>query len=217
MLLHLIKKDILLVKNNVLFMMFAIIAIPFFIAWRLPEAGSFRSPLAFIYMVVMGVLMICMFVSTAEAKYPKAASLLCALPYSRTTFVMAKYVLFLLIFAYCFIVHTLVSLILSEIAPLSPTVVLASLLGITIIYGIYMPCEFKFGYEKTKFVFMLSIFTLSFGTPLISNLMKRTNIDFSALSAIPAAIQWLVLAAATIMILFISVMASIKIYSGKEL
>jgi len=215
MLLHLVKKDFLLVKKYVCFMMLLAIAVPLFVAWRLPAAIG--GAVSFIYTVTFTELIICQSVAAEESKYPKAAALLCSTPYPRSTFVMAKYAFFLLLFAYCYIVYTLMALIVPGISAIGLTMVLSVLLFGMILYGIYLPLYFKYGAEKTRFFFMICIFAISFGVPMLYQSFANISIDFSMLASIPAAIINTGLAFASIIVWGVSQGASILIFSKKDL
>lgn len=214
MLLYLVKKDFLLVKKYVCFMMLLAIAVPLFMAWRLPSMGGVVS---FIYTVVFTELIICQSISVEESKYPKAAALLCSAPYPRSTFVKAKYVFFLLLFAYCYIVYTLMAFIIPGVGRIDLTIVLSVLLLGVILYGIYLPLYFKYGAEKTKFFFMICIFATSFGIPVLFQYLANFNIDFARLASVPTAIRNVVLVLVSITAWGVSQGVSIKIFSRKDL
>lgn len=212
MLFHLVKKDFLLVKKYVLFMLLFTLAFPLFILWRAPVFVGFVS---FLFTAIFTEFMLCQAVSQIEAKYPKTDALLCAAPYSRSCIVKAKYAFFLLIFVLCCLVYSIVSLVIPSVGVLNASTILLVLLLCAIPYSIYMPFQFKLGFEKTKFAFMIILFVLSFGMPAIY--MANVRLDLSTLSAIPVIIQCLMLAVSAIAILCISMMVSIGIYAKKEL
>jgi ABC-2 type transport system permease protein len=214
MILHLVKKDFLLVKKYICFMMLLAVAVPLFVAWRVPTMGGVIS---FIYTVVFTELIICQSISVEESKYPKAAALLCSAPYPRSTFVKAKYVFFLLLFAYCYVVYALMALVVPNIDAIDLTIVLSVLLFGVILYGVYLPLYFKHGAEKTKFFFMICIFAISFGSPMFYQYFANTNINFSMLTSTPALTKNTVLALAIIIALGISQGVPVRIFSKKDL
>lgn len=215
MVLHLVKKDILIAKKFVFVAMLVVIAVPLFIMLTVPELTGF---LPFLYMVVMGELLLLQAISQEEAKCPKATALLCAAPYTRSDFVKAKYIFFLLIFAYCCIVYVLMMLVINrQPNSLDLTAMSAVLLVSVIIYGIYMPIEFKYGLVKAKFVFMIAIFALSLGPTIFVKLFANITIDFSALAAISSGVKNIVSVLASIAVFGISMMVSTRIFSKKEL
>lgn len=214
MLLQLVKKDFLIVKKYVFFMMLLAVAVPLFVAWRLPEISGVIS---FVYTVVFTELIICQAVSQEESKYPKAAALLCSIPYKRSSIVKAKYVFFLLLFFYCWAVYTLMALLVPGIDAIDLTVVLSVLMVGMIVYGIYLPLYFKYGAEKTRFFFMICIFLIAFGMPLIYKYLASLHIDFSILTSISAPIINLIMVLLFAVALSVSMTMSIRIYSKKEL
>ena len=214
MLMQLVRKDFLIVKKYVFFMMLLAVGVPLFVAWRLPEITGVIS---FIYTVVFTELIICQGVSQEESKFPKAAALLCSVPYKRSAIVKAKYVFFLLLYAYCWAVYTVMALLVPGIGTIDLTVVLSVLLVGMIVYGIYLPLYFKYGVEKTKFFFMICIFAIAFGMPLFYNYLTGLQIDFSILASIPVAVVNLMIVILFAVALGVSMTISIRIYSKKEL
>ena len=151
----------------------------------------------------------------AEMKYPKAEALLCATPYSRSTLVKARYAFLLLPFAYCWVAYNVLALISAKVEYLTPFNCLITLLISVIIFGVYTPIQYKLGFEKTKYFFMIVIM----GSPFLLTLLIKVNIkvDITGFSAMPIFVQYLIPIVAIIAILFISMNVSIKIYSKKEL
>jgi ABC-2 type transport system permease protein len=212
MLLNLVKKDFLLTKKYAVVMLLVAVGIPLFILWRAPVFTGFVS---FLFTIYFTEFLLCQSISLIEAKYPKADALLCAAPYSRGSIVKAKYAFFLLIFVLCYLVYSMVALIVPSVGTLNFSTILLGLLFCTIPYGIYMPFQLKLGYEKTKYAFMIILFALAFGTPV--TYMANVKINLRVWTAIPAIVQCVVLAAAVIVILGISLMISVRIYTKKEL
>lgn len=216
MLLHLIKKDILLAKNLVLITMLIAIAIPLFFMFTIPFSTGL---LPFLYMVILTEIILLQSISAMEAKSPKAPALLCATPYTRKTLVKAKYVFFILLFVFCYVVHTLLSLIVDPSNILDLTSVLAVLLFGTLVYGIYMPIEFKYGNVKARFVFMTLILVFSLGPMIFTNFL--TDIDFSMLveriAAIPDIVKCVALTLLSAFTFIVSMAISMRIIANKEL
>ena len=136
------KKNILLAKKPTLLMLILSAIIPLFVVSRVPALGG---TVAFIYTVIFTELIILQSVAVEESKHPKAAALLCAAPYSRKTFVSAKYVFFLLLFVYCYAIFSLVGMINPDVGMVSLSAVLAVFLGGVVVYGVYLPLYFKYG------------------------------------------------------------------------
>ena len=212
MLISLVKKDILLVKKYMLMMMIITVAIPIFILWRMPQFLGF---VAFLISTIYTELMLCQFVSMTELKYPKTDALLCAIPYPRRTIVVARYTFFLLIFAYCVLAYSLVSLIIPQIKFLSLSNVLTVLLILTTLFGVYTPIQYKLGFEKTKYFFTIVIVATPFLSPTLTKL--GISLDLNWLSSMPLFVWILIMIAMIILVLSVSVITSINIYEKKEL
>ncbi len=211
---NLVKKDILIIKNYVLIMMMAVVGIPLFVAWRVPIFLGFATLfLAVLYtQIILGQA-----ISVEEAKYPRAAALLCAVSYSRSAYVKAKYAFFLMIFAYCLASYAILAALIPQISTISLTSILSVLLINSLIFGINMPLQFKFGVEKTKFAFSLLIFVASFGMPLFYTYFNPVLSYLPTLVVIPEPVKHLLLTGASVAVLAISLAVSIRIYSKKEL
>lgn len=212
MLLHLVKKDILLVKKYLLFMLLVVIAFPLFIMARNPEFLGFNT---FLISVIFTEFMLYQYVSIAEMKYLKATALLCGTPYSRSMLIKARYAFLLLIFTYCYVAYTVLALFVPKVEYLTLLSTLTALLISTILFGVYTPIQYKLGYERTKYFFSIVIVATPFILPALSNVDIR--LDFIELSAMSMLAKCLILIVAVIAILCISLIVSIKIYSKKDL
>lgn len=218
MLLQLVKKDFLLIKKHLILLVILPFAAPLLIliqASHLIQLSQILGLISFVFSVIFSVFMFYQYVLMAEMKYPKAEALLCTTPYSRSTLVKARYAFLLLIFAYCCVAYNVLALLFVKMEFITPLSYLIVLLILVIIFGIYTPIQYKLGYEKTKYFFMILIM----GSPLVLTLLIKVNIkvDFTGFSAMPMFIQYLIPIVAIIAVLFISITLSIKIYSKKEL
>ena len=192
-------------------MMLIVIALPLFIIWRVPQLMGFTSLLL---TVVYTEFLICQAISAMEFKYPKAAALLCSTPYSRHQYVKSKYVFVLFVFAYCYIVYSLVTMLIPQAAAPDLVSTLGVFLIVMLIYGLYLPLELRFGFEKMKFFFMATLLTVSFGIPMLYN--ANIQVDLSWISAIPSIVKCVALAIMSITALAISIAVSTKIFEKKE-
>lgn len=218
MLLQLVKKDFLLIKKNLLLLAILPFVAPLLILIQAPQliqVSHILGLIAFVLSVIFSVFMFYQYVLIAEMKYPKAEALLCSTPYSRSTLVKARYAFLLLIFAYCCVAYNVLAMLFSKMEFLTPFSYLIVLLILVILFGIYTPVQYKLGYEKTKYFFMILIM----GSPFILTLLIKVNIkiNFTRFFAMPIFVQYLIPIVAIISILFISMNMSIKIYSKKEL
>ncbi|MEZ3462715.1 MAG: ABC-2 transporter permease, partial [Lachnospiraceae bacterium] len=162
MLFSLLKKDFLIVKKYVFIMLIAAVLIPPFMLWRTPE---FTGVLGFILSIIFAVFMLLQYVSLKEYQFPKAATLLCATPFSRKMLVLSKYVFCMVIFLACCIIFGIETLIIPGLGSLDMNLLVLMLFVISVFIGIYLPVQYKFGYEKTKFAFAVIIMASPFILP----------------------------------------------------
>ena len=214
MTLRLVKKDFLLSKWQILFTMGLSIILPLLLAANVPIV---TGTVAFIYSVAFTVLICMQSVSMVEAKHPKAVALICAAPYSRNSFVKAKYACILLLFAYCYAAYSLAGFVLPAFEAINLSLALAVLMCVTIIYSVYLPMYFKLGFEKTKFIFFVAIFLIAYVTPLLLNLFESISFDFLSLILLPASLLNIAMLTVSIVVLYVSMNLSMKIFSKKEL
>lgn len=152
MLLKLIRKDILIVKEPFWGLIAIIIGFPLLIAWRQPQMGGLSG-------LLMSVLLSSVYfnlaISEKENKYPRATALLSATPYRKNQLVLAKYTFYLMLFLACCIAAFLEMRFVPEIAVDDPARTAATVFLIqSICMGIFLPVQYKFGYEKTKYVLL---------------------------------------------------------------
>jgi ABC-2 type transport system permease protein len=213
MLLHLIKKDFVIVKKYVLFMFVVVLLLPPFFLWRVPLELA-RSA-SFGISAVYAVFMLLMFVSTKEFQYPKASALLCAAPYPRSLVVLSKYGFCIVIFAACCVIYWIETLLIPQLGSLNFEMVMTTFSGIALLISIYLPIQFKLGYEKTRIFFIIVIMASPF---LLPRLLKVTGNPFwSIVSSIPAALLCVMVALVSLIFLVASIWISVKIYSKKDL
>lgn len=145
MLFALLKKDFLIVKKYVLIMLVVIALIPPVMRWRTPE---FTGVFGFILSVIFGIFILLQYVSLKEYQFPKAATLLCATPFSRKAIVSSKYIFCMAIYAICCIVFELETLFLPGLGTSDIKLFAFMFLIVSVFIGIYLPIQYKFGYEK---------------------------------------------------------------------
>ena len=207
-----IRKDFLLAKRFVLIIMGLVIVLPLYVSMSLPEIAGMTS---FLFTTIFSEMILLQYIAMTELKYPKVETLLCSTPYSRRNIVCAKYLFFLLIFGYCFVVYWIMSLFLPVQIPFSAEAILVTLLIMSIVFGIHTPIQFKFGVENTKYAFMIVLFGISFGAPIVVGWVSTIDVPMLANIPIPAFRLGAVLGSA--LVLTASAWASIAIYSKREL
>ena len=211
MLLNLIKKDILIVKKYVLIMLVAAVLIPPFMLWRAPE---YTGVLGFMLSVIFCVFMLLQYVSLKEYQFPKAATLLCATPFSRKMIVLSKYIFCISIYVACCIIYAIETLVVPGLGTVDVTLFLLMFLVTSVFIGIYLPVQYKLGYEKTKFAFVVVIMASPF---ILPTLMKMENVNLNFLSMFSPLMVYTTVLLCSLIFLILSVILSIKLYSDADL
>lgn len=213
MLYNLVLKDFLLAKKYFIFLIIIAAGAPIFVtaSVKFSSGGFLELFIAALYLehMLLGT------VSVAEEKY-KGSTLLCATPYTRNTLVKAKYLFSLVIFIFTYIIYLITaSVVPMGIAKVNVFTLGLSLLFITIIWGIIIPVQYQFGYEKTKYTSIIIIFISIFAVPNIVKWLNFENISIQI--SLPGIIQNLLPYFLVLLIGFISMTVSLHIYSKKDL
>ena len=211
MLFSLLKKDFLIVKKYVFIMLIAAVLIPPFMLWRTPE---FTGVLGFILSIIFAVFMLLQYVSLKEYQFPKAATLLCATPFSRKMLVLSKYVFCMVIFLACCIIFGIETLIIPGLGSLDMNLLVLMLFVISVFIGIYLPVQYKFGYEKTKFAFAVIIMASPFILPQLLRMNKLDLVFFFDYSPILIYAGVILI---SLVVLAISAFLSMKFYDKADL
>lgn len=212
---NLVKKDLLLAKNYLIYMMFLAIGGPLFIEMKIGSVGG--GFLGFLISVLFVEYMLFSTVSIKEDKY-KGSALLCATPYTRSALVKAKYLFILVIFICCYIIYTITaSLAPVHLEMLNVFTIGVSFLILTAYLGVVIPAQYQFGYEKIKYISFFIIFIVPFVFPGIVKWWHSNNNYHQITFPFPQIIQDLTPGILALVIGFISMLISINIYSKKEL
>lgn len=214
MLFNLVLKDFILVKKYFVFLIIIAVCVPIVVT---AASMGFSSGGFLGFFITALYLEHSLFatVALAENKY-KGSALLCATPYTRDALVKAKYISVLVSFIFTFIIYTITAFVVPMgIEKLNIFTFGMSLLIITIIWGVIIPLQYKFGYEKTKYMSTVLIFISIFAFPNIVKFLRDK--DISQQIVIPQVIQNLLPYFLALLIGFISMIVSIKIYSKKDL
>ena len=204
----LIKKDFMLLKKYALFIIVILFALPVALSAKSSEANLARPTLAFAFEVIYSEFLICRYLAMKEYQYPKAASFLCTLPYTRNMQVASKYLIYLIVFVFCCGAYWIDTLFVPDLIRLNSELIIPVLFAASVLYSIYMPVQYQFGYDKSKLIFMFlliafPLLTARADTAMIMEVLSSITIPVMLISAIAA--------------LALSVMVSVKIFNGKEL
>lgn len=211
MLYSLIKKDFLIVKKHVLMLLAFAVFIPPFMFWRLPE---FTGTLGFMLAVVMSVFMLLQYISIKEYQYPKAAALLCATPFPRSMIVLSKYVFCMAGYVVCCIVYGIETFVIPGLGALNLKLFAIMFFATSIYIGVYLPVQYKLGFDKTKYIFTVICVTSPMTLPLLIRTVRR-NADFFSTFSSYYVYGGIILI--SFVVLVISASLSIKIYDKADL
>ncbi|MGE7882450.1 ABC-2 transporter permease [Bacillus sp. NPDC094077] len=215
MLINLVMKDFMLVKKYFLILLvFAAIA-PIYVSTQiqLNDGGLVGFLLTVLLMehILFGTI------SKFEDQY-KGAALLCATPYTRNAFVKAKYLFLFVIFICVSLIRIITSIIIpSGIEKLSVNALGITFLIFSILFGILLPVQFKFGYDKTKIISFFTVFLIPFVAPTLIKGVQSIHIDFTITFPFPQIIQEWMPCFISLIISLVSMIISLKIYAKKDL
>lgn len=211
MLFHLIKKDVLIIKKYVLIMLAAAVLIPPFMLWRAPQ---YTGVLGFMLSVIFCVFMLLQYMSLKEYQSPKAATLLCATPYSRRMLVLSKYIFCMAIYVVCCVIYGIETFIVPGLGSCDIELFVLMFFITSVFIGVYLPIQYKLGYEKTKFAFVVVIMASPF---ILPQLMKMENVNLDFLSLFSPVLAYEGIALLSLGILTVSTFLSMRFYSSVDL
>ena len=212
MLLQLVKKDFLIVKKYVLIMFAVCIIFPLFLIWRSPE---YAGILSYVLITIISIFMLLQYVSLKETQYPKALTLLCTLPFSRKDIVLSKYIFCIVIYAACCLIFGMEMLLFPTLRKLGYEVPILLFLMVSVFSGVYLPIQYKFGYEKTKLFFVVLIMASPFVFAQFLKIENSSNVNI-LLNMEPLLLVGGSLII-SLLILLISAAISISIYKKADL
>ncbi|MCC2361721.1 ABC-2 transporter permease [Bacillus cereus] len=215
MLINLVVKDILLVKRyfSILLVFAAIAPIYLSTQLKLNDGGLIGFLLTVVFMehILFGTI------SKFEDQY-KGATLLCATPYTRSAFVKAKYLFLLVVFLCASIIRMITSIIIpSGIENLSINALGITFLAVSILFGILLPFQFKFGFDKTRMISFIVVFLTPFVAPTLIKEIQLSDLNFTLPLPFPSIIMAWMPCLISIVISIISMIISLKIYAKKDL
>lgn len=213
MILNLIRKDIMIVKGYFFVVIVVAVGVPLLIAWRQPWMGGL---VGLLMSVLVASVSFNLAVSEKENKYPKATAFLSSTPYMKNKIIFAKYTIYIIIWLVCctasFIeMHFVSEIAINDFAQASAIVFLIQ----SICMGIFLPIQYEFGYEKTKFVCIFLVFLAPFTLTATEYIEIPINIR-SFFDSIPVFLT-LIFFAFGIFAWFVSFVISEKIFNMKDL
>ncbi|HOV94410.1 MAG TPA: ABC-2 transporter permease [Spirochaetales bacterium] len=223
--LSLFLKDFLILKRTILFA--AIYPVILIVGFQ--NSGDVVFVINLVAITYILLISVC-----AYDEKNKADVLLNSLPISRNKVVLARYVslyLFavLAVFYYCVLVALLGLTNLGvRISPMTGQSLLIGVVLVSVMYGIYLPLFFKFGYIKTRIVGIALFFVVFFGLGSLAQMITKVGqtADGSGnsflqslalmVNGLSSTQTVLCIVAVLFILVFLSFRMSLKIYRGKE-
>lgn len=214
----LILKEFLLVKKIIPIALIMLIIFPVFLSRQIGEG---MSMIVFYLIIIVFLIMLSGTASQNESKYEKAYAYLSTTPYSRGQLAGCKYVFDYIVFIILTLIYSAEAFVVPQyVHSVKVVIIAAAFISVCFLRGIMIPLEFKFGYEKTKYMTSIVIMLVCFGIPL---LIKNTGIDFANNSffdfffSLPDYVLDILLFAVGILMSIVSYIISLSIFQNKEL
>lgn len=211
---YLVRKDFLLAKKYWWFMLVAAFGMPLFIQTRAQLAGA--GFIAFFLSTLYIQYLLFNLVSVNEHKY-RGETLLCAAPYTRGAMVLSKYMFLLVIFFGCWIASALLAIVLPGLVRM-PNLREAGgvCLFTAIIFGLLIPVQYRFGYEKSRMIFMVVIILMPFVLPLIIRWVQSYSFSLQAAFPFSQPVGGVLLLLAAAAVCWTSMEMSLRIYTRQN-
>ncbi|MDD9149153.1 ABC-2 transporter permease [Sporolactobacillus sp. CQH2019] len=215
MLINLVKKDFLLIKKYLLFFILFVAVAPVYMSWQ-SSSSSFHS-LIFFLVAIVTELVLYLQIAKLEDQY-KGAALLCATPYTRNTFIEAKYLFLFIVFIAMVVIQMIISLIAPTVlGRLTVQAVAITFMALSLLFAVLIPVQIKIGFDKAKLIFLVIIFFVPFTISPVIKWFQSLNLHFTVPLPLPTGIQaWLPIFIGMVFAA-VSMLISLKIYAKKDL
>lgn len=217
MIANLVRKDLLLVKKTAAVFIGVSILVPLILIFNSAQMAG-AGIVACLYMVILTEIFFMQSVAAEEEKSPKAVALLCATPYSRKSYIIARYICYLSFYGGCLAIYTIIAAIYPRFGFLNITEALTVFLASAILYGVYTPITIQYGIAKGHLVLAVAILLVSAGPTLLAQLFHpdlRRIIEL--LQGTSTLMVSVVVGVSGVVMFMLSMIISIRIFSKKEL
>lgn len=107
---NLVRKDFLLVKKMAAAFLAVSILVPIILMVNAAQMAGIEI-ISCLYMVILTEILFMQSVAMEEEKSPKAVALLCAAPYSRKSYIIARYLCYLILYGACLAIYSMIAVI----------------------------------------------------------------------------------------------------------
>ena len=220
MIYNLVRKDVLLIKKHIIFVAIFVLFAPAILYKNIEGGEQYKDIYTSIVFFVTGFVVVFMLsnsVSMVEEKYSKGCAYLCTTPYGRHQIVISKYIFSNLIFlCYC-ILYKIAGFAFGDyMVDLSWELIVISYSAVILFRCVFIPLEFEFGYEKTKYLITFFMVVIPFAVPMIFGELDLTKVYNLKILDNKELLFGVVLIVA-IAVNIVSALISIKIFNKKEM
>ncbi len=214
MLLHLVLKDLLIVKKYILLVLLVAVAVPPFLLWRNPELAS---ALGLVFSIVFGVCMPLMYLGEKENQYASATLLLAATPYPRKWMVVSKYLVSMLMFVACTFIFWLETLLLPSLGGFNAPLTAVLFFIVSLFLSLYLPLYYKIGYDNMKYTFVVVIMATPILTGAFDQMPQLTQAFVTLTTTIAPPLLYTAFIVASLVLLAVSACLSMRFYERADL
>lgn len=214
---NLVRKDFLLVKKMAAAFLAVSILVPIILMVNAAQMAGIEI-ISCLYMVILTEILFMQSVAMEEEKSPKAVALLCAALYSRKSYIIARYLCYLIFYGASLAIYSVIAAVYPRFNFLNVTEALTVFLISTVLYGIYTPIMIKYGATKGQLVISAAILLVSMGPTFLVRLFHpdlHHIIEF--LQGSSNLMTAIVVGISGVVIFTLSMILSIRIFSRKEL
>lgn len=212
--LNLMKKDFLIAKKMWIIVLILYWIVPIFLGYMSDDRALPASITLSVILILLGMMMLSS-IFEEEEKYPKVSALITTIGYKRSTQVISRYALALLLYIYCLIVYAVESQFVEGLLGIGLMDLAISFFVYSFAVSIYLILSLKFGVRAGRYVMVLVIMMTSLGPTLIVKLGFRP--DFSFLMRLGETVLISLLLVLGVVFYAVSLSAGVKIYKAKEL
>lgn len=211
----LVKRDFFLIKKYSIVLLFLEIAVPLLCVYKAQQIFEFGCAV-FALTYFFTAYMVIQSIAIAETKYPKVEATLCAAPYSRKQIVCGRYLFMGVLFVATVAIYGVLSVLLPSMPMISVMDALITLLIGAVVIGIMLPVQYKLGYEKMKYVYMIIIVTMPVSIPFIGKFLSEHPIDLSGILKLSDYTKGGIAFIVSVLLIIASMLVSMKVYGKKE-